>query len=152
VFFLKLDKSALSVCTSDCGHFSETVFFDEFVLNNSKLGAHGVAKKSTEVSESMMYRSIVSMVEAAREHLLCKGHEIRGSIQVPVHVCPELARAAYSSLNFVYNHIDSKFFCQRAQALSKLIGEVVVPTLALDWLYNNSNDLSAFFDFPLLNF
>ena len=64
MLFLKLLKSALSVCASDRGNFNESVLFDKLVLNHSKLGAHRIAKKGTEVSESMLYRSIVSVVEA----------------------------------------------------------------------------------------
>lgn len=104
------------------------------------------------MSVGHIWLSFVSMVEATGEHLLCEGHKIGRGIQVPVLVRPELSRAADSSLNFVDNHVDSKFFGQRAQALAKFIGEVVVATLALDRLDNNSNDLTAFFNFPLLDF
>ena len=121
ILFLELDKSALSVCASHRGQLLESVFFDKLVLDKSELGAHRVAIEGAEVSVGYLWLSFMSMVEATGEHFLRKGYEIRGGIQVPVLVGPELARAANSSLNFVDNHVESKFFGQCAQALGEFI-------------------------------
>lgn len=72
--------------------------------------------------------------------LLGEGHHVRGSREVPVLVSPELSGSANTSLDLVDDHEDIVPLRDFTEATEEGRGGVVITTLRLDGLHNNSSD------------
>ena len=94
---------------------------------------------------------ILVVVEAARLHLLCKGHEVRHFAQVPLLVRPERSCLAHTCLNLVDDEENAQLFADVLQTLGELSRDLVVATLAHNRFDDDSADLAALLIFPLLD-
>lgn len=98
-------------------------------------GAGRVAHPGVELAVGLVGPQLrVAVVEAGRLGLLGEGDHVRGVLEVPVVVGPELARGADARLDLVDDEEDVVLACQGAQAAEEVGGGVVVAALALDGL------------------
>lgn len=82
----------------------------------------------------------VAVVVTGGLGLLGEGHHVGGSLQVPVVVGPELAGGTHTSLHLINNEEDVVALGDLTQATEEGRGGVVVTTLRLDGLDDNSGD------------
>lgn len=94
---------------------------------------------------------IFVVVEAARLHLLCEGHEVRHFTKVPLLVRPERSCLAHTCLHLVDDKENAQLFADVLKTLGKLCRDLVVATLAHNRFNDDSADLAALLIFPLLD-
>lgn len=98
-------------------------------------GAHGVAHPGVELAVGLVGpQGRVAVVEAGGLGLFGKGDNVRGVLQVPVVVGPELAGGADARLDLVDDEEHVVLPGQLAQAAEEVGRGVVVAALALDGL------------------
>jgi len=86
------------------------------------------------MAECSDHPCIFVVVEAAREHLLSKRHEIGSGCKVPQLVSPESAGLAHTCLHFIHDKVDVVLFGYVLKALSEFVRELIVATFTHDWL------------------
>lgn len=98
-------------------------------------GAGRVAHPGVELAVGLVGPQLrVAVVEARRLGLFGEGDHVRGVLEFPVVVGPELARGADARLDLVDDEEDVVLAGEGAQAAEEVGGGVVVAALALDGL------------------
>lgn len=107
----------------------KVVVSDDLVLLGSNKGSKRVSKESVHVSEGCRHSGVLIMVEAARYHFLCHGHEVGALAQIPQLMGPEGTRLADTSLHLVNDEVDVKLLGDILESLGELSRDLVVATL-----------------------
>ncbi|KAI6757188.1 hypothetical protein HG531_003013 [Fusarium graminearum] len=138
VLLAKTLKVLEKLVTNLCGVVDEIVLVDLINDGLEEDSASRVTHPCVELTVRLVgTNGRVSIVETGGLGLLREGHNIRGALEVPVLMSPELACSANTSLDLVHDKENVVLLGQSAQLAEKVRRGVVVTALALDGLDND---------------
>jgi len=134
-------ETGVQVVTGDASVLNETQALDLLDDTAVDQGAGGVTHPGVELAVRLVgAQGRVAIVVTGSLSLLGEGNHVRGSLQVPVVVGPELSGGTDTGLHLVDDEEHVGALGDLAQTLEESGRGVVVATLGLDGLNHDSSD------------